>query len=71
VDNSISPPANLLFFFPSASGQNSFRLDDYYMQLVTPSDVQRAVSTLTRICRIVFQVSFFMFSHSFLYFFSG
>ena len=28
------------------------------MQLVTPSDVQSAVSTVTMICRIVFQVSF-------------
>lgn len=31
------------------------------MQLVTPSDVQSAVSTVTMICRIVFQVSFFIF----------
>lgn len=28
------------------------------MQLVTPSDVQSAVSTVTMTCRIVFQVSF-------------
>lgn len=33
----------------------------YYMQLVTPSDVQSAVSTVTMTCRIVFQVSFFIF----------
>lgn len=33
----------------------------YYMQLVTPSDVQSAVSTVTMICRIDFQVSFFIF----------
>lgn len=31
------------------------------MQLVTPSDVQSAVSTVTMICRIDFQVSFFIF----------
>ena len=31
------------------------------MQLVTPSDVQSAVSTVTMTCRIVFQVSFFIF----------
>lgn len=33
----------------------------YYMQLVTPSEVQSAVSTVTMTCRIVFQVSFFIF----------
>lgn len=33
----------------------------YYMQLVTPSEVQSAVSTVTMICRIDFQVSFFIF----------
>lgn len=33
----------------------------YYMQLVTPSDVQSAVSTVTMICRIDFHVSFFIF----------
>lgn len=33
----------------------------YYMQLVTPSDVQSAVSTVTMTCRIVFHVSFFIF----------
>lgn len=31
------------------------------MQLVTPSDVQSAVSTVTMICRIDFHVSFFIF----------
>ena len=31
------------------------------MQLVTPSEVQSAVSTVTMTCRIVFQVSFFIF----------
>lgn len=39
----------------------------HYMQLVTPSDVQSAVSTVTMICRIDFQVSFFIFVHSFLF----
>ena len=33
----------------------------YSMQLVTPSDVESAVSTVTMICRIDFQVSFFIF----------
>ena len=33
----------------------------HYMQLVTPSEVQSAVSTVTMTCRIVFQVSFFIF----------
>ena len=32
----------------------------YCMQLVTPSEVQSAVSTVTMTCRIVFQVSFFI-----------
>lgn len=39
----------------------------HYMQLVTPSDVQSAVSTVTMICRIDFHVSFFIFVHSFLF----
>ncbi len=39
----------------------------HYMQLVTPSDVQSAVSTVTMICRIDFQVSFFISFHSFLF----
>ena len=33
----------------------------HYMQLVTPSEVQSAVSPVTMTCRIVFQVSFFIF----------
>ena len=32
----------------------------YCMQLVTPSEVQSAVSTVTMTCRIVFQASFFI-----------
>lgn len=39
----------------------------HYMQLVTPSDVQSAVSTVTMICIIDFQVSFFISFHSFLF----
>lgn len=37
------------------------------MQLVTPSDVQSAVSIVTMICRIDFHVSFFISFHSFLF----
>ena len=39
----------------------------HYMQLVTPSEVQSAVSTVTMTCRIVFQVSFFIFFIPFFY----
>lgn len=38
------------------------RLDLGYMQLVTPSVVAMAVSTLMSTCRIIFHVSFFMIS---------
>ena len=42
----------------SLNGLPSFYM--YCMQLVTPSEVQSAVSTVTMTCRIVFQVSFFI-----------